>query len=74
MLKIHHLKTVRTNSISISYFYTKEKADSNGNPRFKIYVIDPDAPAVYETIVKCYESQIKAHVINFIETAVNACS
>ena len=73
MLKMHHLKTVRNNGMSISYFYTKEKADRNGNPRFKIYVMDPDAPAVYETIVKCYESQIKEHVISFIETAVAAC-
>ena len=73
MLKIHHLKTVRTSGLSISYFYTKEKADPNGNPRFKVYVIDPDAPAVYETIVKCYESQIEEHVTSFIERAVAAC-
>ena len=73
MLKIHHLKTIRTNGLSIEYFYTKEKADPNGNPRFKIYVMDPDAPAVYETIVKCYECQIQEHVTRFIETAVTAC-
>ena len=73
MLKIHHLKTIRTNGLAINYFYTKEKADRNGNPRFKIYVMDPDAPAVYETIVKCYESQIQEHVTRFIETAVTAC-
>ena len=73
MLNIHHLKTVRTNGMAINYFYQKEKADRNGNPRFKIYVIDPDAPAVYETIVKCYECQIEEHVMSFIERAVTAC-
>ena len=70
---MHHLKTVRIDGLAIEFFYTKEKADQNGNPRFKVYVIDPDAPAVYELIVKCYESQIKEHVTSFIESAVTAC-
>ena len=74
MPKTHHLHTAIISGLAINYFYTKEKADPNGNPRYKVYIMDPDAPAVYETIVKCYESQIKAHVISFIETAVNACS
>lgn len=74
MQQIHVLYTARTNGLAINYFYTKEKADRNGNPRYKVYIMDPDAPAVYETIAKCYESQIKAHVISFIESAVNACS
>ena len=73
MLKMHHLKTVRIDGLAIEFFYTKEKADRNGNPRFKVYVIDPDAPAVYETIVKCYESQIKEHVTSFIERAAAIC-
>ena len=73
MLKMHHLKTIRLDGLAINYFYTKDKADPNGNPRFKIYVMDPDAPAVYETIVKCYESQIEEHVTSFIERAVAAC-
>ena len=73
MLKIHHLKTIRIDGLAINYFYTKEKADPNGNPRYKVYVMDPDAPAVYETIVKGYECQIEEHVTRFIETAVAAC-
>ena len=73
MLKMHHLKTVRIDGLAIDFFYTKEKADQNGNPHFKVYVIDPDAPAVYETIVKCYESQIKEHVTSFIERAAAIC-
>ena len=70
---MHHLKNVRIDGLAIEFFYTKEKADQNGNPRFKVYVIDPDAPAVYETIVKCYESQIKEHVTSFIERAAAIC-
>ena len=73
MPKTHHLHTAIIDGMSISYFYTKEKADPNGNPRYKVYIMDPDAPAVYETIVKCYECQIEEHVTRFIETAVAAC-
>ena len=74
MQKTHNLNTSIINCMAFDYFYTKEKPDQNGNPRYKVYIMDPDAPAVYETIVKCYESQIKTHVISFIETAVNVCS
>ncbi len=73
MPNIHHLKTVIVNGMAINYFYTKEKSDRNGNPRYTLYIMDPDAPAVYETIVKCYEVQIKEHVTSFIESAVAAC-
>lgn len=73
MQKIHVLYTAQTNGLAINYFYTKEKADRNGNPRFKLYIMDPDAPAVYESIIKCYESQIKEHVTSFIERVFAAC-
>ena len=73
MIKTHDLKTVVIDGIAINYFVKKEKNDINGNPRFKVFIIDPDGPAVYETIFKCYDSQIKAHVISFIETAETAC-
>lgn len=72
MQKIHDLKTAVIDSISINYFYTREKNDINGNPRFKVFVIDPDTAAIYETIFKGYDSQIKNHVINFIESAKTA--
>lgn len=69
MKKTHALKTVIINHIAINYFYTREKNDVNGNARYRVYIIDPDAPAVYETIIKAYETQIKDHVIMFIERA-----
>ena len=52
MKKYHDLKTVVSDHIAIHYFYVKEKNDTNGNPRFRVYIIDPDAPTVYETIFK----------------------
>ena len=69
MTKTHDLKTVIVNHISINYFYTRERNDVNGNPRFRLYIIDPDAPAVYETIVKTYEGLLPEAVKRYIERA-----
>ena len=69
MKKIHDLKTVTINHIAINYFYIREKNDVNGNARYRVFIIDPDAPAVYETMFKCYECEIKTRVIMFIEGA-----
>ena len=66
MKKYHDLKTIVCDNIAIHYFYIREKNDINGNPRFRVYIIDPDAPAIVETIFKCYESQIKNQVEHFI--------
>ena len=71
-MKIHDLNTAVIDSIAINYFYTREKNDINGNPRFKVFVIDPDTAAIYETVFKGYDSQIKSHVIRFIESAKTA--
>ena len=65
----HTLKTVIINHIAIDYFYTKEKKDVNGNSRYRVYIIDPEAPAVYEKIFKCYENEISERVKYFIEEA-----
>ena len=69
MKKCHALKTVVSDHVTINYFYTREKNDRNGNPRYRVYIIDPDAPTVYETICKTYEGLICAHVLAFVEGA-----
>ncbi len=71
MKKQHSLNTVVVDHIAIQYFYTKEKRDINGNSRFRVYIMDPDAPVVYERIFKCYESQIPECVAVFVEWGVN---
>ena len=71
MKKYHDLKTVVSDHIAINYFYIKEKRDANGNPRFRVYIIDPNAPIVHETIFKTYEGLICAHVLAFVERAKN---
>jgi hypothetical protein len=70
-MKMHDLKTVIVNCIEYQYFYTREKNDANGNSRYRVYIIDADAPAVYEKIYKTYDGLIKNHVINFIEGVYN---
>lgn len=71
MKKEHELKTVVVDHIAIQYFYTKEKRDVNGNSRFRVYIMDPDAPVIYERIFKCYESQIPECVAVFVDWGVN---
>jgi len=71
-MKIYDLKQTIANYETISYFYKREKNDTSGNPRFRVYIIDPDG-AVYESIFKCYESQIKEHVSAFVEGARETC-
>lgn len=68
-MKIYDLKTVVINHIAINYFYTREKNDINGNPRFRVFIMDPDANAVYVKIFKTYESLIPERVRAFIEEA-----
>jgi hypothetical protein len=66
-MKIHDLNSVIIDGQRFYYFYTREKNDINGNPRYKVFITDPDAPATYETIFKCYHSQIPERVTAFIE-------
>ena len=69
MLKIHDLRTAVINGLAVNYFSIREKNDRNGNPRHRVYIIDPEGPAVHETIFKCYDGQIKDRVKSFIEGA-----
>ena len=65
MTKTHDLKTVIINHSAINYFYTREKNDVNGNPRYRVFIIDPEGPAVYERIFKTY--CVESSIVNFIE-------
>ena len=69
-IKTYDIKTVMANCIPFDYFYKKETNDRNGNPRYRVYIIDPDGPAVYETIFKTYEGLIADHVRMFVEEAI----
>ena len=71
MKKQHSLNTVVVDHVAIQYFYTKEKRDINGNSRFRVFIMDPDAPVIYERIFKCYESQIPECVAVFVDWGVN---
>ena len=64
MKKFHDLKPVVVNHVAINYFYTREKNDINGNPRYRVYIMDTEAPAVVETIAKtyCLDSWIKSFI------------
>lgn len=67
MLKTHELKTTKANYETVSFFYTREKNDINGNARFRVFLLDTETQTVYETILKCYENQIPERVAALIE-------
>ena len=69
MIKTHDLKTLVINGISFNYFYKKEKNDYCGNPRYRVWIIDPDGPAVYERIFTtyCLESTLANYIENYLE-------
>jgi len=71
-MKIFVLYKTTVNCETISYFYKREKNDINGNPRFRVYIVDPDG-VVYENIFKCYESQIRERVSAFVEREKETC-
>ena len=71
MKKQHTLNSVVVDHIAIMYFYTKEKRDINGNSRYRVYIMDPDAPVIYERVFKCYESQISEYIADFVSSEVN---
>lgn len=72
MKRMHNLAAVIIDGEQFNYFYTRDRNDVNGNPRFRVYIIDPDGPAVHETIFGCYESQIPERVRLFIETEIGS--
>ena len=69
-MKMHDLKSIVIGGNCFSFFYLREKNDVNGNARFRVYIIDPDGPAVHETIFKCYESQLSERVSAYIEFTI----
>ena len=66
-MNIYDLKTIVIDCNRYSYFYKREKNDVNGNPRFRAWLFDPDNIAVYEKVIKCYESQIHGHLEEIIQ-------
>ncbi len=70
MLKSYELKTAVVGGCDFRFFYIREKNDRNGNPRYKVFIIDPDGPAVHEIIFKGYESQLSERVASFIEKEI----
>lgn len=65
MKKTHDLKTVVIDHVAYNYFYIREKNDINGNPRYKVFIIDPDGPGVYERIFKTY--CVENSIVNYLE-------
>lgn len=70
MLKMHDLKTTIANYETVSFFYIREKSGKTGVSRFRVFIIDSEINAVYETIFQCYEFQIAQRVTDHIENHI----
>ena len=69
-MKKYELHTVIVNYEAVSYFYIREKNDVNGNPRYRVYIIDREVSRVYEIMLKCYDFQIADRVRDHIENNI----
>lgn len=67
MKKYHELKNVIIDGEKLSYFYTKEKRDANGNARFRVYMFCASGDLVIETIIKSYEKLLPEAIKHFIK-------
>lgn len=61
--KIHELKSVVANGWRVDYFAVREKNDRNGNPRYRVWIIDESS--VIERIFCSYN--LEDSIISFIE-------
>lgn len=68
-MKTHILKTVIINHLTFNYFYVPIKNNKNGDPRFTVYIMDPDGGAVYEKIFTSF--YIDGTIKKFLEEAQN---
>ena len=72
MQKIHNMQTavctIENCRVPVSYFCKREKHSVNGAPRFRVFIIDPDGGAVYETIFTGYGRIVPQLVADYIET------
>ena len=54
MTKIYDFKSIAVNGVMVNYFYTRERNDRYGNPRYRVYTINLETRAVTENIVQSY--------------------
>ena len=69
-MKLHNLKRIVIDNCEYQYFYMVEKYYANGNGRYRVFIIDPDAPGIYETVIKDYITLLPYRIKTFIENQI----
>ena len=69
-VKTHTWFGTTVNYETVHYFYKLDRWNYNEVPRYRIFILDPDG-LVYETVFKCYESEIEENVISCCEGGEN---
>jgi hypothetical protein len=69
-MKPYPMKSVVIDHAEYRYFYTVEKLYSNGEGRYRVFIMDPDAPVVYETVIRTFIAWLPVRVSDYIETRI----
>lgn len=67
MKRLYDLKILNYNDKIYYYFIKREKNDINGNPRYKVIIIDSKNATAHEVIFKQYESLLEESIKNYLK-------
>jgi hypothetical protein len=66
-MRTHDLKSVVINGNEYKWFYYLEKVLPSGKSRCQVFILDPDGPAVYQTVIRSYLCVLHIDVKHYIE-------
>ena len=69
-MKSYKLKSVVIDGQEYQYFYFVEKYYANGDGKYRVFIMDPDGPAVYETVIKDYITLLEYRVKELLTTQI----
>lgn len=69
MSKTYNLETIVVDTLTINYFHFREKNDCYGNPRYRVFIIQPNTYTVIEQIAKTYN--VKDWVRSYVKALIH---
>jgi hypothetical protein len=69
-MKKHDLKRVVIDGNEYQWFYHVEKILDSGKARCQVYILDPDGPAVYQTVIRAYLCVLHLYVRDYITNKI----
>lgn len=69
----HRLREITVNYERVQYFYSIESMDGYNHAYFRVWVLDPCAPDVYEISLYCDVNGLPEALTEFLEEEINEC-